>query len=60
MPNEFMTTAEVADMLRVGEATVQRWVRDGILPYTRIPGTKAYLFKVADVERMLDQARREA
>ena len=47
-----ITTAEVADILGVSVATVNRWVRNGTLkPAVRGPGDKgANMFARADIE----------
>lgn len=36
----FLTSREVADRLHVSIGTVNRWARDGRLPYVRVPGPK--------------------
>lgn len=38
-PSKFMTTAEVAELFKVSEKTVARWVDLGQVPYLRLPGT---------------------
>lgn len=41
---ELMTTAEVADMLRIGPRTVLEMAKDGRLPTLRIRNSRRYLF----------------
>ena len=48
-----MTTAEVAGTIRVAEATVTAWVRDGKLAALTLPGGKGYRFHRAEVEAFL-------
>ena len=48
---ETMTVADVADLMQVTQPTVDRWVRDGALPATRIGRTLR--FNRADVESMV-------
>ena len=35
---ELLTVRQLADFLSVHEGTVRRWVRDGELPATKLPG----------------------
>jgi excisionase family DNA binding protein len=54
LTEELLTTAEVAQMLRVSKATISRWVRDGELQAIRLPrGT--YRFRRQDVEKLLER-----
>ena len=46
--NELITTAELADRLRVTSATVVKWRRQGIIPALRINAT-TYRFDPNDV-----------
>lgn len=48
---ETMTTEEVADLLKVTQPTVYRWVRDGQLSALRVGRTLR--FDKAEVERMV-------
>lgn len=52
---ELLTTAEVAEVFRKHPATIRRWVRDGELLPTKVPGRGAR-FRREDVERMLKAA----
>lgn len=53
MPNDLLTTAEVAKRLNRSVYTVNRYVRDGVLtPTMQLPGVRgARLFQPAEVER---------
>lgn len=52
-----MTTGEVARLFRVRPATVQRWAREGKLPYFRTPyGHRR--FRRDDVGKFLDNENR--
>lgn len=53
MPNEWMTTAAVADRLDVDVSTVARWVRSKrLVPDIKAPGLRgAYLFTPETVDR---------
>jgi excisionase family DNA binding protein len=54
MARELLTTAEVAEMLRVSRSTVTRYARLGQLPVIRLPS--GYLrFRREDIERLLAQ-----
>lgn len=53
MTPTLLNTSEVAELFRVSEATVNRWARDGVLTHIRLPGTKSYLFRRDEVERVL-------
>lgn len=48
---------EVAELLGVGESTVQRWCASGVLPTIRPPGGGVVLIKPDDLDRFLDQHR---
>lgn len=49
---DLLTTAEVAEALRVTEATVTSWVRDRKLSAIRLPGGKGYRFRRSDVDAL--------
>lgn len=38
MPDELLTSSEVAKMFRVHPKTVTRWAEDGLIEHTRTPG----------------------
>lgn len=53
---EIMTTAEVAELLRVSDTTVSRWANDGLLPALKVGdrGSKGTIrFRRSDVEAFL-------
>jgi excisionase family DNA binding protein len=52
---EFLTVRETARRLGVHENTVRNWVRDGILPTARVPGSRFHRFDARDVERLRQQ-----
>lgn len=47
-----LTTAEVAERLRVSVATVNKYAREGALPAIVLPGGQRR-YRVADVDRLL-------
>lgn len=49
---QFVTPAELSDMLGVKVATVHRWVRIGLIPCLRL-SSKVIRFDLADVQRSL-------
>jgi len=58
-PTEEMTeytlsVKEVAKVLNVQPMTVRRWIKDGRLPARRLPGTKPYKVRPADVDALID------
>ncbi|MCI0342782.1 MAG: excisionase family DNA-binding protein [Planctomycetales bacterium] len=46
----YMTTREAGERLAVAPGTIRRWVREGRLPATRIPGG---LLRIADADLVL-------
>lgn len=50
---DLLTTAEVAGLFRVTEATVNRWVREGKIAALALPGGKGYRFRRPDVEALV-------
>lgn len=58
MSSELITSAEVAELLRISRSTVTRYARLGQLPAIRLPS--GYLrFRREDIERLLRQADAE-
>lgn len=49
---QYLSVRETAERLGVHENTIRNWVRAGILPSARVPGTRFHRFAVADVERL--------
>ena len=54
MTTRYMTTKEVADELEVSQATVVRWVRDGLIQANRF-GKRIIKIPRIEVERLLNQ-----
>jgi excisionase family DNA binding protein len=52
MPDELLTTAEVAQMLRVSQKTIARWVNLGQLPAVKLPSGQ-FRIRRADIEKLL-------
>lgn len=53
--DELLTTAEVAERLRVSQVTVARWVKKGQLDAVRLPGG-TLRFKESDIASIVDGA----
>lgn len=49
--SDLLTTAEVADLLRVSRASVSRWAKDGVLRPIRVGGVVR--FRRDDVDALL-------
>jgi len=57
--DELMTVHEVADILRVDDTTVRRWVKNGILEAVRLPRAgkrESYRIKRNTVDAILNKA----
>src|SRR5215213_3307288 len=52
---EFLTVRETARRLGVHENTIRNWARDGVLPTSRVPGSRFHRFDARDVERLRQQ-----
>ncbi|MCG5431190.1 helix-turn-helix domain-containing protein [Mycobacterium sp. MYCO198283] len=48
-PTRYLTVNEVADHYRTTARTVQRWIREGRLPATRLPGGRSYRIRAEDI-----------
>jgi excisionase family DNA binding protein len=55
-PRPLLSSAEVAERLRVSEKTIARYARAGLLSSVRLPGSRR--FDPADIDQFID-ARRE-
>ena len=53
--SDFLTSQEAADMLRVNNDTVKRYIKIGYLPAVKIG--KAYRIKRADIEALLNTGK---
>jgi excisionase family DNA binding protein len=49
---KYLSVRETASRLGVHENTVRNWVRNGILPSARLPGTRFHRFDEREVERL--------
>lgn len=47
-----LTTEQVAERLQLHPITIQRWLRQGKLKGTKLPGKAGWRVPVAEVERM--------
>lgn len=54
MTTKYMTTREVANELEVSQATVCRWVRDGLIGANRF-GKRIIKIPRMEIERLLTQ-----
>lgn len=52
-PNALLSPQEAAEMLRVTDRTVQRYIKDGDLPAVRLPGGRLWRIRRGDVEALL-------
>ncbi len=48
-----LSVAEVAKILNVQPMTIRRWIQDGRLAARRVPGTKPYKLRQADVDALV-------
>ncbi len=48
-----LSVPEAAKMLGVQPMTIRRWIGDGRLPARRVPGTKPYKIRQADVDALV-------
>lgn len=55
--DEFLTVDEVADLLKVKDTTVLRWVREGKIDCYRISGHRGIRFSKADIIKFLEDKR---
>lgn len=55
-PNtRYLNVRETARRLQVHENTIRSWARRGILPSSKVPGSRFHRFEVRDVERLEQQ-----
>ncbi|MFH1466936.1 MAG: helix-turn-helix domain-containing protein [Pseudomonadota bacterium] len=52
MPEEILTLAEVAEYLKVGEQTVYRMAREGVIPAFKVRGS--WRFHRARIDRWIE------
>lgn len=55
---EFLTTRQIADLLKISEVTVRKWCREKRLPAVKFG--RSYRVRRADIDRMFEQAKVEA
>lgn len=53
VPDDLLTTAEVAQRFRVSEETVSRWAREGILTAIPLPSGRGYRFRKSVIDAAL-------
>ncbi len=46
----FLTVTEVAKLLKVNRSTVLRWMHKGLIPASRLPGTRTWRISLTDYE----------
>jgi len=54
--NELLTVHEVAEVLRVDDTTVRRWIKNGVLEAVRLPHVNAreqYRIRLTTLEKLL-------
>lgn len=54
-PEHFLTVRDTARLLGVHENTVRNWVREGVLPDARVPGSRYLRFRARDVDHLIAQ-----
>lgn len=52
--NEYLKTAQAAEMLGVSQNTLRTWARDGKIPMQRNPANGYRLFRRSDLEDFLE------
>ncbi len=52
-PDDLITPQAAARILSVTDRTIQRWIKDGHLPATRLPGGRLLRIRRADVDALL-------
>ena len=57
MDGEFLTVKEVAELLKMSEATVRKWCREGVLPAVKLG--KSYRIRRSDIDKLFEKAARE-
>ncbi|GBD21844.1 hypothetical protein HRbin28_02308 [bacterium HR28] len=51
--DRWLTVEQVAERLQVSPVTVRRWLREGLLAGSRLPGKAGWRISEQDVERFL-------
>lgn len=55
--DQYLTVAQVAELLHVSTKTVFNLTKDGRLPARRLPGTRRYLYVRSEILELVDQYR---
>jgi excisionase family DNA binding protein len=58
-PNEYMTVAEVADLLRVPKATVTHLLTSGQLPGIRLSVRRGWRIRRSDVDTLIGKQQQQ-
>jgi excisionase family DNA binding protein len=58
MADDVMTTAQAAQYLHIGLATLERWTRAGVVPVVKWPGRRRVLFRKEALEQRLRDHQR--
>ncbi|MGV0793060.1 helix-turn-helix domain-containing protein [Mycolicibacterium sp. XJ1819] len=53
-PDQVISPKEAAEILRVTSRTVQRYIKEGLLPASRLPGGRLWRIRRSDVEALLN------
>ena len=53
-----LSVSDVAKVLSVQPMTIRRWIQEGRLAARRVPGTKPYKLRQADVDALLEGSER--
>ncbi|MBJ7598188.1 MAG: helix-turn-helix domain-containing protein [Candidatus Dormibacteraeota bacterium] len=56
---DWMTVAEACRYLKVSRATLFRYMRDGRLPFSQVPGGRGRRIKREDLDRLLESETRD-
>lgn len=50
-----LTVEDVSKMFGVNQRTIRRWINDGKIPAHRLPGTRKFKLRRADIEVVLSE-----
>ena len=57
--NEYLKTAEAAEILGVAQNTLRTWASQGIIPMQRNPANGYRLFKLDDIQAFLRETEKQ-